>query len=85
MVKTVDKRVRSEGGAKEIIVLVTKDVSDRAIHVESQYQDETCRLERNDCVTFVSKAAAAVPGLTVPERLPNLMPASFIISLHDSN
>lgn len=71
--------------AKEIVVLVNRDVFDRAVNVESQYRNETYRLGRNDCVTFVSKVAVAVPGLKVPDRLPNLMPATFIGSLHDEN
>jgi hypothetical protein len=71
---------------RELTVLVNKDVFDRAIAVEQRYQNgHTYHLALDDCTTFVTQVASAIPGLTVPNRVTHLYPSSYISALFDAN
>ncbi|NCB85556.1 MAG: hypothetical protein EOM44_13865 [Bacteroidia bacterium] len=70
---------------KQLIVLVNKNIFDSALMVEASYSDGTYRLLSNDCVSFVRKVALAINRITVPNRITNIYPSSFISELFDSN
>jgi hypothetical protein len=89
MILGVSGRVFDDSKTKvsqELTVLVNADVFGEAIKVEDRYQnDHTYRLAFDDCTTFVIKVAASIPGLTIPSRLTDIYPSSFITGLYDAN
>ncbi|MCG2641431.1 MULTISPECIES: hypothetical protein [Bradyrhizobium] len=72
--------------AKEIVVLVNKDIFAAAQAIQTQYQKgETYRLIVNDCVSFIEAVAGTIPGLSVPSRTLNPTPPLFVSALFNGN
>jgi hypothetical protein len=72
--------------AKEIVVIVNRNVFAAARAIQSQYQTgQTYRLIFNDCVSFVESVAAVVPTLVMPSRILYPTPSRYVSALFDCN
>lgn len=72
--------------AKQIVVLINKNIFDAAQAIQAQYQKGlTYRLIVNDCVSFIEAVAGTIPGLNLPSRALNPTPPRYVSALFSGN